>query len=65
MTLDKARELLNVQISFGGGYNRNGAHLIMAEVVRKHGQSAADQLITELNLEQIFGFAPGPAISEK
>jgi hypothetical protein len=59
MTLEKARELLAVQASMGGGYNRNGARLILAEVQREHGQAAVDQLIREFDLEQTFGFKPG------
>lgn len=57
MTLDKARQLLQVQIDFGGGRNRNGARLIIEDVVREHGQDAANQLITEMRLDEIFGFA--------
>jgi hypothetical protein len=59
MTLDKARELLAIQAGFGGGYNRNAARLILAEVAREHGQAAADALIGELSLDRVFGFAPG------
>jgi hypothetical protein len=59
MTLDKARELLNVQADFGGFYNGNSAKLILAEVSREHGQAAVDQLIRECRLDQVFGFAPG------
>ncbi len=59
MTLDKARELLATQVSFGGGYNRNGARLILADVVREHGQAAADALIREFRLDQLFGLTPG------
>ncbi|TAN54690.1 MAG: hypothetical protein EPN19_04900 [Betaproteobacteria bacterium] len=59
MTLDKARQLLKVQADFGGFYNANGAKLILAEVNREHGQAAVDQLIRALELERIFGFAPG------
>ena len=59
MTLDKARQLLETQVSFGGGYNRNGARLIVAEVIREHGQASADQLIREMRLDQLFGFRPG------
>ena len=59
MTLDKARELLEVQARMGGGYNRNGARLILAEVQRTHGQDAVDRLIQEFGLEQLFGFKPG------
>jgi hypothetical protein len=59
MTLEKARQLLQVQAGFGGGYNRNGARLILTEVLREHGREAADQLIRELQLDRIFDFAPG------
>ncbi len=61
MTLDKARQLLSTQVSFGGGYNRNGARLILADVIREHGQAAADALIREFKLDQLFGFVPGQA----
>ena len=61
MTLDKARQLLATQVSFGGGYNRNGARLIIADVIREHGQAAADALIREFKLDQQFGFLPGQA----
>ena len=59
MTLDKAKKLLAVQADFGGFYNANGAKLILAEVQREHGQAGVDTLIRELELERIFGFAPG------
>ena len=59
MTLDRARELIQVQLGFGGGYNRNAVRLILAEVQREHGQAAVDGLIRELELEQRFGLAPG------
>ena len=59
MTLEKARELLRKQAQVAGGYTRNGARLILAEVQREHGQEAADALIRELDLETVFGFAPG------
>lgn len=61
MTLDKARELLAAQVSFGGGYNRQGARLILADVIREHGQAAADGLIREMRLDALFGFRPGEA----
>jgi hypothetical protein len=61
MTLEKARELLLVQANFGGGYNRNSARLILAEVLREHGQPAADALIRELRLDEIFGLTTGKA----
>ncbi len=59
MTLDKARELIKVQLDFGGGYNRNAVRLILGEIQREHGQPAVDQLIRELGLESRFGLAPG------
>lgn len=59
MTLEKARELLAPQIRFGGGYNRNAVRLILGEVQREHGQAAVDGLIRELELDRIFGLAPG------
>jgi len=59
MTLEKARELLTVQARMGGGYNRNGARLILAEVQQAHGQAAVDGLIHEFDLENLFGFKPG------
>ena len=62
MTLDKARELLAAQIQFGGGYQRNGARLIIAAVQSEHGQEAADRLILDFDLESIFGFKPGETL---
>ncbi len=59
MTLERARQLLQTQVGFGGGYNRQGARLILAEVAREHGQPAVDALIRELELERVFGLVPG------
>jgi hypothetical protein len=59
VTLEKARELLSKQAQVAGGYTRNGARLILAEVQKEHGQDAVDLLIRELDLENIFGFKPG------
>lgn len=59
MTLERARQLLETQAGFGGGYNRQGTRLILAEVAREHGQEAVDGLIRELELEKVFGFNPG------
>ena len=59
MTIDKARELLSVQASLAGGYNRNATRLILAEVQKEHGQAATDQLIREFDLEAKFGLKPG------
>lgn len=62
MTVDKARELLTAQIQFGGGYQRNGARLIIADVQREHGLAVADCLIQEFGLESLFGFKPGESL---
>ncbi len=59
MTLDKAKERLQVQVDFGGFYNGNAAKMILSEVNREHGQQAVDRLIRELQLDKIFGFVPG------
>jgi len=61
MTLEKARQLLATQAGFGGGYNRHGARLILAEVQREHGQAAADALIRELRLGEVFGITASPS----
>ncbi len=42
MTIDKARELLRDQAQVAGGYTRNGAKLILAEVQKEHGQEVVD-----------------------
>ena len=59
MTLDKASELLAVQVDMGGGYNRNAARLMPAEVQADHGQAAVDALIEKFNMEELFGLKPG------
>jgi|TARA_B100000959_G_scaffold83453_2_gene88831 hypothetical protein len=62
VTLEKAEELLKIQVGFGGFYNRNAARLILAEVQRDHGQVAVDRLIRMLDLESVFEFRPGVPI---
>ncbi|MEN8178043.1 MAG: hypothetical protein ABFS39_05425 [Pseudomonadota bacterium] len=63
MTIDRARELITQQISFGSGYNRNAVRLILGEIHRVHGQTAVDGLILELGLEEAFGLKPGTDFS--
>lgn len=46
----------------GGGYNRNSARLILAEIQKDHGQPGIDQLIKEFGLEDLFGFKVGEKI---
>ena len=59
MTLERAKELLKVQVGFGGGYNANSSKLILSDVMRERGQQAVDRLIAELELDRVFGFQRG------
>jgi hypothetical protein len=59
MTLDRARELIKVQLGFGGGYNRNAVRLFLGEIQREHGQPAVDQLFKELDMERAFSLTKG------
>ena len=63
MTLERARELIGVQTGLGSGYNRNATRLILREVQLEHGRGAVDRLIEELELERVFGLAPGTDFS--
>jgi hypothetical protein len=63
MNLDRARELVEVQLQFKSGYNRNSVRMILAEVQKIHGQGAVDQLIRELDLENRFDLKPGSDFS--
>jgi len=63
MTPERASELIQQQISFGSGYNRNAVRLILKEVQREHGQPLVDRLILDLQLEQVFGLKPGTDFS--
>ena len=58
MTNQRAGELIETQLQFGGGYNRNAVRLIPGEVRREHGQSAVDALIGGLDREQGLGLKP-------
>jgi hypothetical protein len=62
MTLEKAHEWLSARANMGGGYNRNGARPILAEIQQRHGQGAVDNFIRELDLESLFGFKPGTTL---
>ncbi len=63
MNLDRARALIEVQLQFSSGYNRNSVRMILAEVQKLHGQGAVDQLIRDLGLEQKFDLEPGSNFS--
>lgn len=59
MELDRAKELIAQQISFGSGYNRNSVRLILGEVQREQGMHAANLLIKAMDLERLFDLRPG------
>jgi hypothetical protein len=56
MTLEKARELLEIQVYIGQGYNLNSAKLILAEVQREHSMEPKNRLIADLDIQTVFGF---------
>jgi len=62
MTLDRARELIKVQLQFGGGYNRNAVRSSRRDPARPRprGRRRPDR---ELDLEQRFGLAPGRTLA--
>jgi hypothetical protein len=59
MELERAKELIAQQISFGSGYNRNSVRLILGEVQREQGMHAANLLIKAMDLERLFDLRPG------
>jgi len=63
MTPERAIELIQQQVGFGSGYNRNAVRLILKEVQREHGQPLVDRLIVELDLARVFGLRPGTDFS--
>jgi ribosomal protein L35AE/L33A len=44
MQLSRARELIEQQMAFTSGYNRNAVRMILGEVARVHGQAAVKPL---------------------
>lgn len=63
MEIDRARELIRVQLQFGSGYNRNAVRMILGEMQRTQGQQAVDGLIREFDLEQHYGLRVGSDFS--
>jgi hypothetical protein len=63
MNIERARELIRVQLQFGSGYNRHAVRMILGEVQRSQGQPAVDELILDLELEAHFGLKPGSDFS--
>ena len=64
MTPERARELIQQQIEFGSGYNRNAVRLILGEIQREHGQTIVDRLIGQLALNEAFGLQAGTDFSK-
>lgn len=64
MTLDRAEELIQVQLDFKSGYNRNAVRMILNEVSNLHGQAAVDSLIRKFGLAQKFDLAEGADYSK-
>ncbi len=62
MTLERARELITIQVNMGGGYNRNSVRILLHEVSQIHGQHGVDQLIQEFSLDELFGITLGQNI---
>lgn len=63
MSPERAHELIQQQLQFGSGYNRNAVRLILGEIQKEHGQTTVDRLIIELELEQTFNLVPGTDFS--
>lgn len=59
MKIERAKELIETQLQFTSGYNRNSVRMILAEVQLVHGQDAVDSLIREYDLEARFDLRPG------
>lgn len=59
MTLERAKELIALQVDLGRGYNRHAVKLILVEVARDHDQKTIDDLIVEFSLDHVFGLQPG------
>jgi hypothetical protein len=57
--IERARALIETQLQFTSGYNRNAVRMILAEVQLVHGQAAVDRLIREYALEKRFDLRPG------
>ena len=63
MTPQPAQELIEQQLQFGNGYNRNAVRLILADVQREHGKALVDNLIHTLELDEKFDLARGTDFS--
>ena len=59
MTLERARELIAIQVDLGTSYNRGAIGLILGEVGRQFDQQTVDALIDEFSLGKGFGLKKG------
>ncbi len=57
MTLEKARNILQVQVDFDGFYYRHGTKLSLADGFSEHGHPVADKSITEFKLGEVLQFS--------
>ena len=55
MTLERARELIAIQIDMDTAYNRGAISLELDEVGQQFDQKTVDAIIVELDLEKGFG----------
>jgi len=62
MEIERAKEMIRLQLSLGGGYNRNSVRLILAEIQREYDQKMVDSLIYEFGLDRAFGIHAGEKI---
>lgn len=62
MEIERAKEMIRLQLSLGGGYNRNSVRLILAEIQREYDQRTVDGLIYEFALDTAFGIQAGEKI---
>jgi hypothetical protein len=62
MEIERAKEMIRLQLSLGGGYNRNSVRLILAEIQREYDQKVIDSLIYEFGLDRAFGIQVGEKI---
>jgi len=58
MQISRAHELIQQQMAFNSGYNRNAVRMILGEVSRVHGDAAVKQLFREFALESQFELDP-------
>ena len=58
MQINRARELIEQQMAFNSGYNRNAVRMILGEVARVHGAAAVKQLFRQFPLQEQFELDP-------